>query len=403
MFEGFLYALRDEGVPVATGEWLALQQALSRGLADASTTRFHALARSLLVKNEAHYDAYDVAFLRFFGGVTPATDEIADRVMDWLRQQPGALGLSPERRARLDAMLERLDMDEMRRRLAERLANQTEAHRGGSRHIGTGGTSPFGHSGHHPGGIRIGGDSGARTAAQVAAERRHRDLRTDAPLGVREMGLALRRLRHLSTRVAGPARELDVEGTVADTAAAGGQLRLRMRRPRRNSVQVLLLLDVGGSMDEHVELVDRLFSAVHAASHFRDLVVRYFHNCVYDRLYRGAALDPRDSEPTADLIARLSPEYKLVVVGDACMAPSELVMPGGALDLYQDNAEPGGVWLERLAAHFTHSAWMNPVPPAWWASVHGNRTLAAVRQIFPMYGLTVDGLGAAVGDLMTRR
>lgn len=403
MFEELLDHLRDEGVPVATDEWLALQAALSLGLAGSSLARLHGLARALLVKSERHYDAYDLAFLRFAGALAPTSPEIAERVLGWLSEHPGEPVLSAERRARLDAALERLDMEEMRRRLTERLENQDGAHRGGSRHIGTGGTSPFGHSGHHRGGIRIGGEGRGRTAAQVAAERRYRDLRTDAQLGAREMGVALRRLRHLSTRVAGPARELDVEGTVRDTAGAGGQLRLRMRRPRRNDVRVLLLLDIGGSMDDHVAQVDRLFTAVHQASHFRDLAVRYFHNCVYDRLYRSARLDPRDSEPTLGTLARLSPEYKLVVVGDACMAPSELALPGGALDLHQENAEPGWAWLERLAAHFTRSAWLNPVPERWWPSVHGARTLGGVREVFPMYELTVDRLGAAVDRLMARR
>jgi uncharacterized protein len=402
MFESLLEALREEGVPVATDEWLALQQALSLGLAGSSLTGLHGLARAVLVKSERHYDAFDVAFLRLVGEIEPASPEIADHVLRWLSEHPGLPAPSAELRARLEAARERLDMEEMRRRLAERLENQTGAHRGGSRHIGTGGTSPFGHSGHHPGGIRVGGEGRARSAAQVAAERRHRDLRTDVPLGVREMGVALRRLRHLSTRVAGPARELDLDATVRDTADAGGQLRLRMRRPRRNDVRVLLLLDVGGSMDEHVELVDRLFTAVHQASHFRDLAVRYFHNCVYDRLYRSARLDPRDSEPTLGTLAQLSSEYKLVVVGDACMAPSELALAGGALDLHMENLEPGWVWLERLAAHFTRAAWLNPVPARWWPSVHGSRTLNAVREVFPMHELTVDGLGAAVDGLMAR-
>jgi uncharacterized protein with von Willebrand factor type A (vWA) domain len=284
--------------------------------------------------------------------------------------------------------------------LAERLRNQTEAHRGGSRHIGTGGTSPMGHSGRHPGGIRIGGQGRNRTAAQIAAERRFRDHRGDETLGVREMGVALRRLRRLTTRLDGPATELDLHDTIGATADAGGNLRLVFRRPRRNAVRVLLLLDVGGSMDEHAALVDRLFSAVHQGGRFRDLTVRYFHNCPYDRVYETARLLPSRSESTLDLLARMAPDHKLVVVGDACMAPSELTMVGGAIDWYQHNEEPGWVWLERLAGRFAARAWLNPVPGAWWDRVHGARTLGAVRTLFPMHELSLDGLDAAVDGLM---
>jgi uncharacterized protein len=385
---------------VAVDEWLAFQGALGRGLADSSLHRLYLLARAMLVKSERHYDDYDLAFADYLSGLERTGDEIADAVWEWLDANPGALTPTEEQRARLEAALGRLDLDDLRARLAERLANQDGAHHGGSKHIGTGGTSPFGHSGWHPGGIRIGGASGHRTAAQVAAERRFRDHRTDAVIGVREMGVALRRLRRLTTRLDGPATELDVGDTIDATADAGGRLSLRFRRPRRNAVRVLLLLDVGGSMDAHAELVGRLFSAVHQNGRFRDLTVRYFHNCVYDRLYASARMLPSQSEATLDVLARTSPDHKLVVVGDACMAPSELTMVGGAIDWYQHNEEPGWTWLERLASRHPARAWLNPVPAEWWPGVHGARTLAAVRTLFPMHELSVDGLGAAVEDLM---
>lgn len=400
MFEGFFHALRAHGVPVALDEWLTLQEALGRGMADSSLTRFHALARSLLVKSERHFDAYDMAFAAYFDGVEQADDAIADRVWEWLDQHPEALRIGDEERAMVDRAMERIDLDELRRRLEERLANQDEAHHGGDRHIGTGGTSPFGHGGWHPGGIRIGGESRHRTAAQVAGERRFREYRGDATLGVREMGVALRRLRRLTTRLEGPATELALDDTIASTADHGGRLSLVFRRPRRNDVRVLLLLDVGGSMDEHAELADRLFSAVHQNGRFRELTVRYFHNCVYDRLYETAAMRPSRSEPTRELLARLSPEHRLVVVGDACMAPSELAMAGGAIDHSQHNDEPGWMWLDRLVTRFPAAAWLNPVPREWWDRVHGARTLAAVAGIFPMFELSVDGLTDAVEHLM---
>lgn len=388
-------------MPVAIDEWLALQDALGRGLADSSLTRFHGLARALLVKNERHFDDYDLAFADYFGGVEQADDAIADRVWEWLDAHPEALQLTDAQRTQIDRALSRLDLDELRRRLQERLDNQTEAHHGGDRHIGTGGTSPFGHSGWHPGGIRIGGQSRHRTAAQVAGERRFREYRTDSTLGVREMGLALRRLRRLTTRLEGPATELDLDASIAATADHGGQLRLVFRRPRRNQVRVLLLLDVGGSMDEHASLADRLFSAVHQTGRFRELTVRYFHNCIYDRLYETALMQPSRSEPTRDLLARLGPEHRVVIVGDACMAPSELALVGGAIDYGQRNDEPGWVWLERVAARFPAHAWLNPVPAADWPYVHGARTLNAIRSLYAMFELSLDGLAEAVDHLMT--
>lgn len=400
MFEGLFLGLRARGVPVAVDEWLGLQEALARGLADSSLSRFYVLARSLVVKSERWYDDYDLAFAEFLDGLVPADDAIADRVWAWLDEHPEALRVSDAERARFAATMDRVDLEALRARLAERLANQDAAHHGGSKHIGTGGTSPFGHSGWHPGGIRIGGESGHRTAAQVAADRRWRAYRSDETIGVRELGVALRRLRRLTTRLDGPATELDLEGTIDATAGSGGGLRLVFRRPRRNAVRVLLLLDVGGSMDEHAALVDRLFSAVHQGGRFRDLTVRYFHNCVYDRLYEEPRLLPSRSESTLDLLARMSPDHKLVVVGDACMAPSELTMPGGAIDYHQRNEEPGWVWLGRLAHRFPARAWLNPVPAAWWEHVHGARTLGAVRTVFPMHELSLDGLDAAVDGLM---
>ncbi|MDH3725232.1 MAG: VWA domain-containing protein, partial [Thermoleophilia bacterium] len=247
-------------MPVAMDEWLGLQEALRRDLARSSLAQFYLVARAVLVKSERHYDAYDVAFERYFSDIDPAGDAIGDQVWDWLSERPESLRLTPEQKARLDALLERLDVEEIRRRLQERLRNQDGAHQGGNRHIGTGGTSAFGHSGHHPGGFRIGGQSGNRTAAQVAGERRWRDYRSDETLGVRDFSLALRRLRRLSSRFEGPATELDVDATIDATADAGARLELTFRRPRKNAVRVLVLLDVGGSMDDHVSVCSRLFS-----------------------------------------------------------------------------------------------------------------------------------------------
>ena len=403
MFEGLFTALRDEGVPVALDEWLMLHDALERDLHHSTLSGFYLMSRAVLVKDEAHYDGFDVAFARYFSGIEPADDAVDDRVWKWLHENPRFLHISEDQRARLDAMRDQMDFDELLDALKEKLESQEEEHHGGSEHIGTGGTSPFGHSGYHPGGIRIGGEGRWRSAVQTAGERRWRELRTDHEIGARDFGVALRKLRSLSTRLEGPATELDVEGTIRETADHAGQLRLSFRRPRRNTVRVLLMLDIGGSMDEHIMLLDRLFTAMDQASHFRDLQVRFFHNCVYDRVYTGPDLHPKRSESTLHLLAQLDPDYKLVMVGDACMAPTELLVPGGAIDYQYMNEEPGAQWLERLEQHFDRAAWLNPHPQRWWETIHGAYTLGIVRQIMPMFELSVDGLDRAVGWLMARR
>ena len=403
MFEGLFTALRDEGVPVALDEWLMLHDALERDLHRSTLSGFYLMSRAVLVKDEAHYDGFDVAFARYFSGIEPATEAVDDTVWTWLEKNPQFLHISEDQRRKLDEMRDQMELDELLDKLKEKLESQEEEHHGGSEHIGTGGTSPFGHSGYHPGGIRIGGEGRWRSAVQSAGERRWRELRTDHEIGARDFGVALRKLRSLSTRLDGPATELDVEGTIRETADHAGQLRLSFRRPRRNTVRVLLMLDIGGSMDEHIMLLDRLFTAMHQASHFRDLQVRFFHNCVYDRVYTGPDLHPKRSESTLHLLAQLDPDYKLVMVGDACMAPTELLVPGGAIDYQYMNEEPGAQWLERLEQHFERAAWLNPHPKRWWETIHGAYTLGIVRQIMPMFELSVDGLDRAIGWLMARR
>jgi uncharacterized protein len=403
MFEGLFTALRDEGVPVALDEWLMLHEALERDLHQSTLSGFYLMSRAVLVKDESHYDGFDIAFARYFSGLEPADDAVDDTVWKWLHENPRFLHISEDQRQRLDEMRDQLELDELLEKLKEKLESQEEEHHGGSEHIGTGGTSPFGHSGYHPGGIRIGGEGRWKSAIQTAGDRRWRELRTDHEIGTRDFGVALRRLRQLSTRLGGPATELDVDDTIRQTADHAGQLRLSFRRPRRNSVRVLLMLDIGGSMDEHILLLDRLFSAMHQASHFRDLQVRFFHNCVYDRVYTEPSLHPKRSESTLHLLAQLDPDYKLVMVGDACMAPTELLVPGGAIDYQHMNEEPGAQWLERLEEHFSHAAWLNPHPKRWWDTIHGAYTLNIVRKIFPMFELSVDGLDQAVRHLMVKR
>jgi len=402
MFTRFFFLLRAYGVPVTVTEWMMLMRALSEGLALSSLDRFYSLARSILVKSESFYDQYDQAFAACFEGVeTPI--EIADEVWDWLADPLALPNLSDEEKRQLVEMLGDLDLDELQRLFAERVAEQTEAHHGGNKWVGTGGTSPFGHSGVHPGGIRVGGESRSRSAVKVAGERRYRGYRTDVRVGVRQFELALRRLRQLSSRNEGPADELDLEATVDETAEQAGRLSLVWQKSRKNAVKVLLAMDVGGSMHPYLRLCSQLFSAVNSQTHFKDLRTFYFHNCIYDWLYTDTDMTRQGAVSTNRVLHDLSPDYKLIVVGDAAMAPSELLSRNGIIWWGYANDEPGIEWLRRLRHHFDHSVWLNTIPREQWEWAYGARTIGMIRQVLPMEELSLDGLQAAVRKLMVAR
>jgi len=402
MFTSFFFLLRAYGVPVTITEWMMLMRALSEGLALSSLERFYSLARSVLVKSESFYDQYDQAFAACFEGVeTPS--QIADEVWDWLADPLALPGLSDEEKRLLVEMLGDLDLDELQRLFEERLAEQTEAHHGGNKWVGTGGTSPFGHSGVHPGGIRVGGESRNRSAVKVAGERRYRGYRTDVKVGVRQFELALRRLRRLSSRNEGPADELDLEATVDETAEQAGRLSLVWQKSRKNAVRVVLAMDVGGSMHPYLRLCSQLFSAVNSQTHFKDLKTYYFHNCIYDWLYLDTEMSTRRAVPTSRVLHDLGPDYKLIIVGDAAMAPSELLSRNGIIWWGASNEEPGIEWLRRLRRHFDHSVWLNTIPREQWEWAYGARTIGMVRQVLPMEELSLDGLQAAVKKLMVAR
>lgn len=402
MFTGFFYLLRQEGIPVSLTEWMTFIEALSKGLAGSTLSGFYHLGRTILIKSESNLDRFDLAFYRYFQGIEQ-NEELLRQVRDWLEQPLPPRGFSEEERAALIGKLGLPDFDALRKALEERLRTQDGAHHGGSNWIGTGGTSPFGHSGFHPGGIRIGGESHSRSAVKVAGERHYRGYRTDETLGVRQFEVALRRLRQFSTRLDGPKEELDLEETIQATCHNAGRLELVWTRPRKNTVKVLVLMDVGGSMTPYAKICSQLFSAVHKATHFKDLQFYYFHNCVYENLYLDSDCSPYRSVPTEAVLHNLGSDYKLILVGDAAMAPSELLMPGGNIYWEISNNEPGITWLERLARHFPYNAWLNPIPSQHWDRIFGYQTLEQVKQVFPMYELTLEGLDLAVKKLMVRQ
>ncbi len=402
MFVEFFFLLKLRGVPVSLTEWMTLMEALDQGLAGSSLSGFYHLSRAVLIKSEAYFDKFDLAFRDFFGGIS-STDSLVDSALKWVEHSLPRLQISPEEMQRLREQMGTIDLEELRRQFEERLKEQKEQHHGGSKWIGTGGRSPFGHSGFHPAGIRVGGESGHRSAVKVAAERRFQDYRTDETLGVRQFEVALRRLRALAANPEGPKDEFDLDQTIDQTSRNAGHLKLAFRRPRRNVVKVILLTDVGGSMYPFAGLLNRLFTAVNQSTHFKDLRCYYFHNCVYDEVYAGARLSSANAVKTDYLLRSLPPDYKVILVGDAAMSPTELFLPGGIIDWDQHNEEPGIAWLKRIAGHFHHSIWLNPIQAKFWERTHGTETIKAIREVFPMFELTVDGLEQAVRALVTRK
>jgi uncharacterized protein with von Willebrand factor type A (vWA) domain len=394
MFLDLFYGLRDEGVPVAIQEWQTFLRALEDGLHGSSLLRFYHLGRACLIKSETYFDAYDRVFARVFKGVEGALgDDVTEKVMEWLRDPKNFPNLTPEQLAEL----QRLSSDELMQRFLETLAQQNERHDGGDRWIGTGGKSPFGHGGQHPTGIRVGGPAKSRSAMKVAEERRFKDYRTDMTLDLRQLRVALRRMRQLTRR--GDATELDLDDTIDETCRNAGDIELVFRPPRRNDVRLLLLMDVGGTMDPYFEPVSQLLTALHEERGLRDFQPYYFHNCVYDHLYTNARMTKADAIATGDVLRRLDGRWKAVLIGDAAMHPAELLEAYGNIDPRRTSPTPGIVWLHRIATHFDRSVWINPEKPPYWEA----DTARMVRRLFPMFHLSVDGLAEAVQALVGAR
>ena len=386
MFVDFFYHLRGYGLKVTITEWLSLMKALSIGYSRADLHVFYNLARCLMVKREADFDNYDRAFASFFMGVENHFD-ISDELLEWLSKPELPRELTDEERAKLEA----LDLDELRERFKELLDEQKERHDGGNRWIGTGGMSPFGHGGEHPTGVRIGGAGGGRSAVQVATDRRFRNLRSDRILDTRQIGLALRRLRKLD-KDEGP-EELDIDETIDSSARNAGEIDFVFRPPKRNRIKLLLLIDVGGSMDPHTLLCERLFSAAHKANHFKKFEFKFFHNCVYENLYTD--ISRWKGEPTSRVLKRLDHTWSVCLVGDAWMSPYELTHTGGAIDYYHSNQVTGLDWLRKFRDRCPNSIWLNPEPHRIWNAP----TIHLIRQVYPMFELTIDGLTEGIDVL----
>jgi hypothetical protein len=388
----FFIALRAFGVRASLGEFLNLLAALRAGLARPSLEQFYTLARTLLVKDETQFDRYDRAFGAYFRGLDALPDEaLAGLPAEWLRADAELL-LSDEEKARVRALG---GWEALLRTLADRLREQRERHQGGARWIGTAGTSPFGSAGYNPEGVRIGGRAREGRAAKVWERREYANLDDHVELGTRQFALALRKLRRFARE--GAADELDLEATIDGTARRAGWLDLRFRPERHNAVKVLLFVDVGGSMDEHVALCEALFSA--ARGEFKHLEHFHFHNCVYERVWRDNARRWQEWTATHDLLHKYPADYRAIFVGDAAMSPHELLMPGGSIEHW--NEEPGQAWIERVLAVYPRAVWLNPIAEERWDYTP---SIGRIRELFGgrMYPLTLDGLGRAIARLRTK-
>ena len=396
MFVSFFYNLRDRGIPVTPTSFLRLQRALRLG-AIRSLNNFYVVARSLLVKSERYFDIYDQVFAHHFEGVElPDPDEIelsemAKLLLDeWLKNPEGvaaALGVNEEE-------LQKLTPEELEQYFLDRLKDQAEAHHGGSKWIGTGGTSPVGHSGFHPGGMRVGGVSQNKSATKVALDRRYRDYSQEGPLTQSQMGEALKKLRRMVP--AGPLDVVNVDKTIYQTMKNAGEIEIIFDRHLADRLKVILMIDNGGwSMDPYIPLVQTLFD--YARNQFKDLKTYFFHNTIYDRVWADAARY-RNSELITDFTKR-DPETRIVIVGDASMAPYELMNEGGSI-YFGERARKASIEnLQFLFQTFRHSVWLNPAPRYEWS---GTWTIDQIRRVFPMFELTLDGLDGAVSHLMSR-
>ncbi len=389
MLAQFILSLREAGVPTSLTEYLTLLGAMRAGVCACRVEDFYFLSRACLVKDERHLDRFDRVFAACFRGIeTPEGPAARALPEEWLRRMADAL-LTPEERAQIEA----IGFDALMQTLRERLETQHERHQGGSRMIGTAGTSPFGAFGYNPEGVRIGqGESRHRRAVKVWDQRVFEDLDDTVALNTRSMKLGLRRLRRFARQ--GAATELDIGGTVSATASNAGVLDLRLVAERRNVVKLLLLFDIGGSMDEHVRQCEALFSA--ARSEFRHMESFYFHNCPYERLWKDNRRRQQTAVSTEAILRTYGPDYRLVLVGDATMSPYEIVQPGGSVEHW--NEESGETWLGRLLAHYRRAAWLNPVPEAAWEHTQSVRLVHTLMDQ-RMYPLTIAGLSDMADSL----
>jgi uncharacterized protein with von Willebrand factor type A (vWA) domain len=386
----FFTALRDAKVPVSMKEWLHLMEAMDRDVAGRKVDDFYHLSRAVLVKDEKHYDRFDQVFGKVFAGIESVgagEEPSLDVPEDWLKLLNEKF-LTDEEKAEIEALG---GFDKLMETLKQRLEEQKGRHEGGNKWVGTGGTSPFGHGGYNPEGVRVGGPGKQGRAVKVWEKREYRNLDDQVELGTRNIKVALRRLRRFARQ--GALDELDIDATI-DGTARQGWLDIHMRPERRNTIKVLLFLDIGGSMDAHVKMCEELFSA--AKTEFKHLEFFYFHNCLYEGVWKDNRRRHSEKIPTWDVLNKYPADWRAIFVGDATMSPYEVTMPGGSVEHW--NEEAGAVWMKRATQQWDKVAWLNPTAERYWnysASVGMLRELVDER----MYPLTLDGLDKAMRAL----
>ena len=398
MFVAFFYLLRQRGLDVSPNEWMTLLEGLEKGLHRSSLTGFYHLCRAFVVKSETEFDRFDQVFLEFFKDI-PFTGELPEEMLEWLEHPSEDLHRTLEELKSMGVPDE--TMEELLKLLQERLEEQDAEHNGGSKWVGTQGRTPWGNSGWHPNGIRIGGQGQHRTAMAVAGERKFRDFRKDNTLDTRQFQMAFRTLRQLSVQAESADKVLDVDSTIHDTCENAGALQVRYKNPRKNTVKVLLLMDSGGSMDYYSGLCSMLFQAATKSNHFKELHTYYFHNCIFSSLFRGPQLWRSGEVPTEWVLQNFDSSYKVIIVGDAAMNPYELREK--QFQWGQGTYAPSGLeWLEKFRKQYPYLIWLNPEPmpvkPDYWTQTHYQ-----LGQIFQMYDLSAEGLEKGMKRLMVRR
>ena len=399
MFTKLFYTCKAKGLHITLSEWLTLQDALDKGLADSSLTQFYYLARMILVKSETDFDKFDLAFDECFKAIQ-SENEVTSEMLRWL-DKSDMLELAHEDARKWlnegeDLQIDKQDVEE---KFKDRLKDQDTEHNGGSYWIGTMGKTSFGNLGGNVGGVRVGGKTGYQSAFAVVGARKYRDFRDDRMLDNRQFQLAFRRLRQFSTKLDVPKTELDIPGTVDKTCNNGGCLQIVMEKPRKNSVKLLLLFDSGGTMIPFSSLMNELFQAVHKSNHFKDVKCYYFHNCIYSKLYKTPECENGDWVDTEWVFRNLDSDYKVIIVGDAAMAPEELYSDSGN---YRgpNGGLSGWDWLQLMKRHYKKIVWLNPKMAPGHAPWREAET--AIRELLPMYKLTVEGLNEGMIRLMRK-
>ena len=389
MLIDFFLHMRQAKLPVSIKEYLTLLEALNKQVIGQSVDDFYWLSRAMMVKDERNFDKFDKAFAVYFKGVQAIQGIDVNVPLDWLKRQLQR-EFTAEEKAAIEAMG---GLDKLLDRLRELLEEQKGRHEGGNKWIGTNGTSPFGNGGYNPEGIRIGGpSSGNRTAVKVWEQRAYRDYDDQVELGTRNIKVALRRLRRFARQ--GAPDELDLDGTIENTARNAGYLDIKMRPERHNTIKVLMLLDVGGTMDDHIKRTEELFSAT--KTEFKHLEFYYFHNCVYDHVWKNNRRRHAERTATWDILRKYNADYRLIFVGDATMSPYEILQPGGSVEY--NNEEAGAIWLRRLVERFPKFAWLNPEPEGVWQY---RQSISVIQQLMGgrMYPVTLQGLERAMRQL----